>query len=72
MALQIIWSFVLASLDAYALVKKKVLLNPVLISLFVVGDWVSLLSKSILFLTNLFEAIRHVDYDAYRFNKCLF
>jgi len=43
MALQIIWSFALALLDAYALVKKKVLLNPVLISLFVVGDWVSLL-----------------------------
>jgi len=42
MALQIIWSFVLALLDAYALVKKKVLLKPVLISLFVVGDWVSL------------------------------
>lgn len=41
MALQIIWSFVLALLDAYALVKKKVLLNPVLISLFVVGDWVT-------------------------------
>ncbi|KAK2453940.1 CASP protein 5B3 [Trifolium repens] len=41
MALQIIWSFALASLDAYALVRKKVLLNPVLISLFVVGDWVT-------------------------------
>lgn len=45
MALQIIWSFVLALLDAYALLKKKVLLNPVLISLFVVGDWVSLWIK---------------------------
>ncbi|RDX60547.1 CASP-like protein 5B3 [Mucuna pruriens] len=41
MGLQIIWSFVLALLDVYALVRKKVLLNPVLISLFVVGDWVT-------------------------------
>ncbi|GAU25265.1 hypothetical protein TSUD_17780 [Trifolium subterraneum] len=41
MALQIIWSFALALLDAYSLVRKKVLLNPVLISLFVVGDWVT-------------------------------
>lgn len=42
MGLQVIWSFVLALLDAYALVKKKVLHNAVLVSLFVVGDWVSL------------------------------
>jgi len=42
MGLQVIWSFVLAVLDAYALVRKKVLHNPVLVSLFVVGDWVSL------------------------------
>lgn len=41
MGLQVIWSFGLAFLDAYALVKKKVLHNPVLVSLFVVGDWVS-------------------------------
>ncbi|XP_003632021.1 CASP-like protein 5B3 isoform X2 [Vitis vinifera] len=39
MGLQVIWSFGLAFLDAYALVKKKVLHNPVLVSLFVVGDW---------------------------------
>ncbi|KAL5195693.1 CASP-like protein 5B3 [Glycine soja] len=42
MGLLVIWSFVLALLDAYALVKKKVLHNAVLVSLFVVGDWVSL------------------------------
>ncbi|KAF7837494.1 CASP-like protein 5B3 [Senna tora] len=41
MGLQVIWSFVLALLDAYALVRKKVLHNPVLVSLFVVGDWVT-------------------------------
>ncbi|KAK7393675.1 hypothetical protein VNO78_22238 [Psophocarpus tetragonolobus] len=41
MGLQIIWSFVLALMDVYALTRKKVLLNPVLISLFVVGDWVT-------------------------------
>ncbi|KHN01056.1 CASP-like protein [Glycine soja] len=41
MGLQVIWSFVLALLDAYALVKKKVLHNAVLVSLFVVGDWVT-------------------------------
>ncbi|KAF5465974.1 CASP-like protein 5B3 [Juglans microcarpa x Juglans regia] len=41
MGLQVIWSFVLAVLDAYSLVSKKVLHNPVLVSLFVVGDWVT-------------------------------
>ncbi|XP_057423538.1 CASP-like protein 5B3 [Lotus japonicus] len=41
MGLQVIWSFMLALLDAYALVKKKVLHNPLLVSLFVVGDWVT-------------------------------
>ncbi|OIW01786.1 hypothetical protein TanjilG_03924 [Lupinus angustifolius] len=41
MGLQVIWSFVLALLDAYALLRKKVLHNPVLVSLFVVGDWVT-------------------------------
>ncbi|BBG92474.1 Uncharacterised protein family UPF0497, partial [Prunus dulcis] len=41
MGLQVIWSLVLAFLDAYSLVKKKVLHNPVLVSLFVVGDWVT-------------------------------
>ncbi|XP_059447254.1 CASP-like protein 5B3 [Corylus avellana] len=40
MGLQVIWSFVLAMLDAHALVRKKVLHNPILVSLFVVGDWV--------------------------------
>nr|XP_011462259.1 PREDICTED: CASP-like protein 5B3 isoform X2 [Fragaria vesca subsp. vesca] len=41
MGLQVIWSFVLALLDAYSLMKKKALHNPVLVSLFVVGDWVT-------------------------------
>ncbi|KAJ4955952.1 hypothetical protein NE237_012735 [Protea cynaroides] len=41
MALQVIWSFALACLDTYALARKKVLHNPILVSLFVVGDWVT-------------------------------
>ncbi|KAL1342100.1 hypothetical protein HN51_028688 [Arachis hypogaea] len=41
MGLQFIWSFVLASMDAYALARNKVLHNPVLVSLLVVGDWVT-------------------------------
>ncbi|OMO54835.1 hypothetical protein CCACVL1_27525 [Corchorus capsularis] len=41
MGLQVVWSFGLALLDAVALAKKKLLHNPVLVSLFVVGDWVT-------------------------------
>ncbi|KAL8102320.1 hypothetical protein AgCh_026991 [Apium graveolens] len=41
MGLQVLWSFGLACLDVYALKIKKDLQNPVLISLFVVGDWVT-------------------------------
>ncbi|KAL1806438.1 hypothetical protein ACET3Z_029506 [Daucus carota] len=41
MGLQILWSFGLASLDIYALAKKKVIHNAGLVSLFVVGDWVT-------------------------------
>ncbi|KAI5573194.1 hypothetical protein POPTR_010G073000v4 [Populus trichocarpa] len=41
MGLQIIWSFGLTLLDAYALVRKRTLHNTVLLSLFVVGDWVT-------------------------------
>lgn len=41
MGLQVVWSFALAILDGIALVKKKVLHNPVLVSLYVVGDWVN-------------------------------
>ncbi|XP_076953879.1 CASP-like protein 5B3 [Bidens hawaiensis] len=41
MGLQAIWSFGLAFLDAYALAKKKALHNPSLVSLFVVGDWIT-------------------------------
>lgn len=40
MALQLLWSFGLACLDVYALRTKKDLQNPILVSLFVVGDWV--------------------------------
>lgn len=41
MGLQLLWSFGLACLDVYALRGKKDLQNPILVSLFVVGDWVS-------------------------------
>ncbi|KAE8723782.1 CASP-like protein 5B3 [Hibiscus syriacus] len=43
MGLQVVWSLALALLDGTALVKKKVLHNPVLVGLFVVGDWVTAL-----------------------------
>ncbi|KEH42705.1 hypothetical protein MtrunA17_Chr1g0186551 [Medicago truncatula] len=39
MGLQAIWSFVLALMDAYAVVRRKVLHNPVLVCLYLVGDW---------------------------------
>ncbi|KAI3801250.1 hypothetical protein L1987_29354 [Smallanthus sonchifolius] len=41
MGLQVLWSFGLACLDVYALRIKKDLQNAVLVSLFVVGDWVT-------------------------------
>ncbi|KAK2657792.1 hypothetical protein Ddye_010844 [Dipteronia dyeriana] len=41
MGLQMLWSFGLACLDGYALRRKRDLQNPVLVSLFVVGDWVT-------------------------------
>ncbi|XP_022746400.1 CASP-like protein 5B2 [Durio zibethinus] len=41
MGLQMLWSFGLACLDVYALRRKRDLHNPVLVSLFVVGDWVT-------------------------------
>ncbi|KAK8682203.1 hypothetical protein V6N13_054596 [Hibiscus sabdariffa] len=43
MGLQIVWSFALAVLDGTALVKRKALHNSVLVSLFVIGDWVTAL-----------------------------
>jgi len=46
MGLQMLWSFGLACLDAYAIKAKKDLTSPLLLSLFVVGDWV--LTKLIL------------------------
>ncbi|KAL7195268.1 hypothetical protein ACSBR1_035480 [Camellia fascicularis] len=41
MGLQVMWSFGLACLDVYALSLKRNLQNPILVSLFVVGDWVT-------------------------------
>ncbi|KAG2690646.1 hypothetical protein I3843_09G194300 [Carya illinoinensis] len=41
MGLQVLWSFGLACLDIYALTRKRDLQNPILVSLFVVGDWVT-------------------------------
>ncbi|KAF2296120.1 hypothetical protein P3X46_014290 [Hevea brasiliensis] len=41
MGLQLLWSFGLACLDLHALRSKRNLQNPVLVSLFVVGDWVT-------------------------------
>ncbi|KAL7169850.1 hypothetical protein ACSBR2_034815 [Camellia fascicularis] len=41
MGLQVMWSFGLACLDVYALSLKRNLQNPILLSLFVVGDWVT-------------------------------
>ncbi|WCJ19678.1 CASP-like protein 5B2 [Euphorbia peplus] len=41
MGLQVLWSFGLACLDLHALRSKRNLQNPVLVSLFVVGDWVT-------------------------------
>ncbi|BAF24586.1 cASP-like protein 5B3 [Oryza sativa Japonica Group] len=41
MGLQLLWSFGLACLDIYSLQTKRDLHNPVLVSLFVVGDWVT-------------------------------
>ncbi|KAJ9548115.1 hypothetical protein OSB04_020658 [Centaurea solstitialis] len=41
MGLQVLWSFGLACLDVYAIRIKKDLQNAVLVSLFVVGDWVT-------------------------------
>ncbi|EOY18019.1 PREDICTED: CASP-like protein 5B2 isoform X1 [Theobroma cacao] len=41
MGLQVLWSFGLACLDLHALRSKRNLQNPILVSLFVVGDWVT-------------------------------
>ncbi|MQL79271.1 hypothetical protein Taro_011702 [Colocasia esculenta] len=41
MGLQVLWSMGLACLDVYALRIKRDLHNPVSVSLFVVGDWVT-------------------------------
>lgn len=41
MGLQMLWSSGLACLDGYAIKVKKDLTSPILLSLFVVGDWVT-------------------------------
>ncbi|KAL8152730.1 hypothetical protein V2J09_010490 [Rumex salicifolius] len=41
MGLQVLWSLGLACLDMYALRIKRDLQSPILVSLFVVGDWVT-------------------------------
>ncbi|XP_073016765.1 CASP-like protein 5B2 [Primulina eburnea] len=41
MGLQVLWSFGLACLDVYALRIRRDLHSPVLVSLFIVGDWVT-------------------------------
>ncbi|XP_057789147.1 CASP-like protein 5B2 isoform X1 [Salvia miltiorrhiza] len=41
MGLQVLWSFGLACLDVHALRSNKDLYNHILVSLFVVGDWVT-------------------------------
>nr|GMC95985.1 CASP-like protein 5B1 [Ipomoea batatas]GMD02041.1 CASP-like protein 5B1 [Ipomoea batatas] len=41
MGLQVLWSFALACLDAHALRMKRDMHTHVLVSLFVVGDWVT-------------------------------
>ncbi|KAM7278824.1 hypothetical protein ACFE04_005958 [Oxalis oulophora] len=40
MGLLVIWSFSLAFLDAYSLIRKKVLRNPIVVTLYVIGDLV--------------------------------
>ncbi|KAF7143439.1 hypothetical protein RHSIM_Rhsim05G0196200 [Rhododendron simsii] len=52
MGLQVLWSFGLACLDVYALRIKRDLHNPVLVSLFVVGDWVTATFMNSLILLN--------------------
>ncbi|CAA0817442.1 CASP-like protein 5B3 [Striga hermonthica] len=43
MGLQVMWSFGLAFMDAYSILRKNknVVDNPVIVSLFAVGDWVT-------------------------------
>ncbi|XP_065861776.1 CASP-like protein 5B3 isoform X2 [Euphorbia lathyris] len=72
MGLQVIWSFGLALLDAYALIRKKVLHNSILVSLFVVGDWVTCTlslaaaSASAGITMLLFHDVGHCNY----YNEC--
>lgn len=49
MVFQCIWSLCLGVLDSYALLTKRSLRNPLIVSLFVVGDWVRSSSLTTLF-----------------------
>ncbi|KAJ9182258.1 hypothetical protein P3X46_006273 [Hevea brasiliensis] len=81
MGLQVIWSFGLALLDAYALIQKKVLHNSILVSLFVVGDWVTATlslaaaSASAGITVLLFDDVKHCSYlsecEKYQFSIAL-
>lgn len=55
MGLQVLWSFGLACLDMYALRRKRDLQNPILVSLFVVGDWVFILSHELVNIYYFFQ-----------------
>ncbi|XP_066363354.1 CASP-like protein 5B2 isoform X2 [Miscanthus floridulus] len=45
MGLQMLWSFGLACLDGYAITANKDLTSPILLSLFVVGDWLGVILR---------------------------
>ncbi|KAB5538768.1 hypothetical protein DKX38_016301 [Salix brachista] len=57
MGLQLLWSFGLACLDLHALRSKKNLQNPVLVSLFVVGDWVPIFSPLLVLNCNSYRYV---------------
>lgn len=67
MGLQLLWSFGLACLDLHALRSKKNLQNPVLVSLFVVGDWVTIFSPLLVLNCNFYRCVcgmvREIKYD---------
>ncbi|GFP95386.1 CASP-like protein 5b3 [Phtheirospermum japonicum] len=65
MGLQVIWSFGLALMVAYALLRKKVLHNPIVVSLFAVGDWV----KTTLSLASIGFVRRHHSVVLWRLGR---
>ncbi|KAF5750910.1 CASP-like protein [Tripterygium wilfordii] len=82
MGLQLLWSLGLACLDVYALRRKRDLQNPVLVSLFVVGDWVtSMLSLAaacssagvaVLYAKDLHVCRQHMHLPCSRFEISIF